>query len=90
VAPHFKTCFILPVLAFYDRISPLKRRDAMESFIRLLPIAYLDPGSGSYILQIIIAFLVGGLCTTKLFWNKIKAFFKNLFSGKEKSEKLGK
>jgi hypothetical protein len=41
--------------------------------------AYLDPGTGSYIFQIIIAFMIGGLYAVKLFWNKIIFFFRNLF-----------
>ena len=42
--------------------------------------AYLDPGTGSYILQLIIGALIGGLFAVKLFWNQIRAFFKNRFS----------
>jgi len=42
--------------------------------------AYLDPGTGSYFFQLIIAVLLGGLFSIKLFWNKIKNFFKNFFS----------
>lgn len=37
--------------------------------------AYLDMGSGSYILHLIISLLVGALFTIKAFWNKIKASF---------------
>lgn len=48
--------------------------------------AYLDPGTGSYILQLLIAVLVGALFAVKLFWNNIKYFFKRLFSGKGKNE----
>ncbi len=48
--------------------------------------AYLDPGTGSYIFQLLIAFLLGGIFAVKLFWNSIKTFFKNLFLRK-KSEK---
>lgn len=48
--------------------------------------AYVDPGTGSYIFQLIIAALVGGLFVVKLFWNKIKIFFRNLFS-REKNMK---
>jgi len=48
--------------------------------------AYLDPGSGSYILQILIAGLVGGLFTVKTFWLQIKTFFTNLFSRKQKKD----
>ena len=36
---------------------------------------YLDPGSGSYILQVIIAAVLGGLMFFKNFWIKIKSFF---------------
>lgn len=49
--------------------------------------AYLDPGTGSYILQLIIAALIGGLFAVKIFWNKIKIFLKNLFSRRKKHEK---
>ena len=37
--------------------------------------AYLDPGTGSYILQVLIAAIVGGLFAIKPFWTKIKSFF---------------
>ncbi len=38
--------------------------------------AYLDPGSGSYILQMIIAGLLGSVYAIKLYWAKIISFFK--------------
>jgi len=47
--------------------------------------AYLDPGSGSYFFQLIIAVLLGGIFSIKLFWNKIKIFLRRLFS-KNKDE----
>ena len=37
--------------------------------------AYLDPGAGSYILQILIAGLFGALFMLKLFWGRIAGFF---------------
>ncbi len=40
--------------------------------------AYLDPAIGSYITQIIIATVVGGLFIIKQYFYKIKSFFKNL------------
>jgi hypothetical protein len=46
--------------------------------------AYLDPGTGSFIFQIIIASLIGAFFTIKMFWTKIILFFKNLFSKKQK------
>lgn len=49
--------------------------------------AYLDPGTGSIIFQVIIAVLCGGLFVIKLFWRRIKTFFKGLFSRSDKAEK---
>ena len=49
--------------------------------------AYIDPGTGSLILQMILGILFGGLFVVKLFWHKIKIFFNNLFSKKGKHEK---
>jgi hypothetical protein len=42
--------------------------------------AYLDPGTSSYILQVIVAILIGSALATRVFWNKIMSFFKQLFS----------
>ena len=42
--------------------------------------AYLDPGTGSYFLQIIIATLLGAMYAIKHFWYKIKLFCTNLLS----------
>lgn len=36
---------------------------------------YIDPGSGSYLLQMIIAAILGGLFYFKSLWWKIKSFF---------------
>jgi hypothetical protein len=36
---------------------------------------YLDPGSGSYLVQMIIAAILGGLFFFKNLWWRIKAFF---------------
>jgi hypothetical protein len=46
-------------------------------------LAYLDPGSGSFIIQILIATLVGGLFIVKSYWQKITGFFRNMFSRRE-------
>ena len=40
---------------------------------------YLDPGSGSFLLQLLLAALLGGAFAIKIYWKKIKA----LFSGKK-------
>ena len=42
--------------------------------------AYLDPGTGSYIFQLLIAGIVGLLFLVKVYWQRIKLFFTGLFS----------
>lgn len=46
---------------------------------------YIDPSTGSYILQILLAGLLGALFTLKIFWRNFKGFFGRLFarSGKD-------
>jgi hypothetical protein len=39
-------------------------------------LAYLDPGSGSFILQLLLAALVGSLFILKTYWKRIIAFFR--------------
>lgn len=50
--------------------------------------AYLDPGTGSFVMQIIVSTLIGALFAVKLFWVKSITFFKNLYLKKrlQKSE----
>jgi len=38
--------------------------------------AYLDPGSGSFIIQLLLASLVGGLFILKTYWRRITGFFR--------------
>ena len=47
--------------------------------------AYLDPGTGSIILQAIIGFIAAALATISLYWNKLKLFLNKLFKKKNKS-----
>jgi len=45
--------------------------------IILLKVNYLDPGSGSLLVQLLAAGLLGGIgIVLKMFWGRIKAFFK--------------
>ena len=48
--------------------------------------AYLDPGSGSFILQMILAAILGGLVIIRTYWNKIKDGVSRLFSRQGKVE----
>ncbi|MBE0409620.1 MAG: hypothetical protein IBX69_07805 [Anaerolineales bacterium] len=49
--------------------------------------AYLDPGSGSYIIQLIIAGFMGGLFMLGVYWRRVKSFFKNLFNKEDVSNR---
>ncbi|MEO6289915.1 MAG: hypothetical protein ABIO76_08345 [Ginsengibacter sp.] len=40
-----------------------------------LSLLYIDPGSGSYLVQMIIAAVLGGLFYIKTIWRRIKLFF---------------
>jgi hypothetical protein len=48
--------------------------------------AYLDPGTGSYILQMAMAAILGSLFAIKMFWKRIKNFISGLFGGNKNDE----
>lgn len=48
-------------------------------------LAYVDPGTGSYLLQMLIAAILGGLFAIKMYWKKIMYFFSNKFSKTKES-----
>lgn len=48
--------------------------------------AYLDPGTGSYILQMIIAGVLGAAFAVKIFWMRIRRFFDGLFSRSDRND----
>jgi hypothetical protein len=48
--------------------------------------AYIDPGTGSYMFQMMIGFLVGALFAVKLFWQRMKNFLRRLVFRQEQSE----
>ena len=41
--------------------------------------AYLDPGTGSYALQVLLATLFGGMFALKQSWAELKAWFTSRF-----------
>ena len=48
--------------------------------------AYLDPGTGSIIIQGVIAAVVGGLVVIKVYWYKLKSFFSTHGSKTDRSK----
>ena len=51
--------------------------------------AYLEPGTGSYLLQLLIASLLGVLVMLKLTWHKAVTALKHLFTRKPKQRRNG-
>ena len=48
--------------------------------------AYLDPGVGSYVLQMLLAGALGVMFTIKLYISKIKSFFRGLLGKDQKGQ----
>ena len=48
--------------------------------------AYLDPGTGSIILQAILGAIAAAASYCAFYWNKVKNLFKKIFKKKEKTE----
>lgn len=48
--------------------------------------AYIDTSTGSYIIQILLAGLMGIMLTLKVFWRQIKAYFSKDKTTNDKSE----
>jgi len=50
------------------------------AFLPKIAHAYLDPGTGSYIIQILIATVAGGTYLLVTSWSKVKDLLSNLLS----------
>ena len=50
---------------------------------------YIDPGTGSFMLQILVGIIIGAIVTLKVYWAKTKIFLSGLFSSKKKTGKDG-
>ncbi len=53
----------------------------MNHNIFLKPLMYLDPGSGSFIIQMLLAGVLGIAVAVRIYWKKIIAFFKRNKTG---------
>lgn len=51
-------------------------------------LAYLDPGSGSYFVQLVLASLMGALFVLGVYRKKVTDFFRNLFSKRKADEDI--
>ena len=56
-------------------------------FIYVTPAyAYLDPGTGSMILQALVGGIAAGLAVISIYFQRIKTLYKNLFSKSNQSD----
>lgn len=46
------------------------------SFLKRLTFSYLDPGTGSFVLQLVVAGLLSGVLGIKVFWSRIVGVFR--------------
>jgi len=58
----------------------------LSCFLSWPAYAYLDPGTGSIILQMAIAGLLSALFTIKMYWYRVKSFFKELLGRKKTND----
>lgn len=75
----------------------MKRFNAVTKLIAVLALvnliaprmayAYLDPGTGSYILQLLLGVFVGAMFAIKIFWKNIKGYFASAFQNRQKDER---
>ncbi len=51
--------------------------------------SYLDPGSGSFFLQLLLATLMGALFLVGAYWKRVKSFVRNIFSKRQEEQENG-
>lgn len=49
--------------------------------------AYIDPATGSYVLQMVIAGFLGALLALRLFWHRLVGAISSLFKGSSRSDR---
>jgi len=48
-------------------------------------LAYIDPGTGSYLIQLLIATILGSLFALKTYWRKIRGLISDKFAKSKES-----
>lgn len=46
-----------------------------EFHVGVQALAYIDPGSGSFILQVIVGTVLGASVAVKMYWVRLRAYF---------------
>ena len=78
VSPYVQFAVILSMIRRFGELF-MKNLLWLLAFVLLVFVqnseAYIDPGSGSYVLQLIVASFFAIVFALKMFWRNIKAFF---------------
>ena len=69
---------VLPIAAFAAVILLASHRTAH---------AYIDPGTGGMLLQLLLGGVAGSLVIIKLYWFRLRQAFSRIFGGQSKQEK---
>lgn len=95
-AGYHLTCAVAPDVARDERTGwPMRNLTVTAIYAAALTLtaltasaqAYIDLGTGSYLLQLLIAGVLGGLFAIKLYWTKLKAFVYSRFSKSKDGDK---
>ncbi len=70
-------------MEIYSKLARSLSMTGGSLFFALLACAYLDPGSGSMLIQALIAALAAGGVFIGMFWSRIRGFFQQIL-GKSK------
>ena len=49
-------------------------------------LGYIDPGSGSFILQVVVGALLGASVAAKMYWHRLRGFVAGRFSRKPRPD----
>ncbi len=82
-----------PATARQPRVTcaaPMARISFFLGFVMVLfaadASAYIDPGPGSYIFQLLLAGLLGAAYVLKVYWMKVVYFLRNVFMRSQKDK----
>ena len=73
------------ITLFLTRNIPIALLSILIVFVEKAE-AYIDPGTGSMILQAIIAAIAGSAVAIKIFWKRIKYFYLRIIGKVKESE----
>jgi hypothetical protein len=49
-------------------------------------VAYIDPGTGSFVLQVVVGALLGASVAAKMYWSRLRGFIAGRFGRRPRSD----